>query len=58
MNLRHHGSYLCTAAVSAEMTETVTESGNNSAKTETVSENNSAVPEMMKYHSLPQICQT
>ena len=58
MNLRHRGSYLCTAAVSIEMAGIVTESENNSAETESVSENNSAVLEKMKYHSLPQICQT
>ena len=57
MNLRHRGSYLYTAAASAEMAETVTESESNSAETETVSENDSAVPETMKYHSLSQVCQ-
>ena len=48
MNLRRRESYLYTAAASAEMAETVMESKNNSAETETV-------PEKMKYHSLSQI---
>ena len=55
MNLRHRESDLYTAAASAAKAETVTESGNNSAETETVFENNSSVPEKIKYHSLSQI---
>ena len=59
MNLRHRGSYLCTAADAAEMVETVSESENSSAETETENEsaNDSAVPEMMKYYPLSQISQ-
>ena len=57
MSLRNRGSYPDTAAVSAAMAETVAESENNSVETETVPENDSAVPEMMKYQSLTQVCQ-
>ena len=55
MSLRHRGSYPYTAAASATMAETETKSESDSVETETMPENNSAVPEKMKYHSLSQI---